>query len=251
MGVERLTDLDDIRRRLSLDRDWALYPKADLDHAHRSYCDWYGYGDGVALIYRAFDPPALVVSGSRDAVTALLSDVPVDRADLAIREDDRDLASESWRFERENVLVRMMLAEPRLRPHGEAERLTLGHADEIDALLSTGDRTGVAFAHSQLATGCYFGLRSAGALIAVAGVHVVSEAEGAAAIGNVFTHADHRGRGLAQVTVSAVAAELLARRIPAIGLNVVKTNAPAAQAYTRLGFVPRLSFVQGPAVRCR
>ena len=47
-----------------------------------------------------------------------------------------------------------------------------------------------------LDTGLYGGIREDGELVAVAGVHVLSERHGVAAIGNVFTHPDHRRRGL-------------------------------------------------------
>ena len=46
-------------------------------------------------------------------------------------------------------------------------------------------------------------------LIAAAGTHVVSPQWGVAAVGNVYTHREYRGQGLAKVVTSAVTAELL------------------------------------------
>ncbi|MGO0575874.1 N-acetyltransferase family protein [Ornithinimicrobium panacihumi] len=54
---------------------------------------------------------------------------------------------------------------------------------------------------------------------------------------DLFTHPDHRGRGLASLLVElAVAAVDPARDI---GLRVESDNAPAVAIYRRLGFVPR------------
>ena len=52
-------------------------------------------------------------------------------------------------------------------------------------------------------------MRIAGRLIAAAGTHVISAEAGMAAVGNVMTHIDFRGRGFAKATTSAVTQELL------------------------------------------
>ena len=49
-------------------------------------------------------------------------------------------------------------------------------------------------------------------LAAVAGVHVLSEAHGVAAIGNVLTHPAHRRQGLARALMATLARRLLDRR---------------------------------------
>jgi predicted GNAT family acetyltransferase len=69
-----------------------------------------------------------------------------------------------------------------------------------------------------------------------------------AAIGNVYTRRDRRGRGLSGCLTSAVAAEILRLRIPVVGLNVSQRNSAAIRVYERLGFAAHCEFVEGPAV---
>jgi RimJ/RimL family protein N-acetyltransferase len=86
-------------------------------------------------------------------------------------------------------------------------------------------------------TGCYFGIRDSMRLVAVAGVHVVSADRGAAALGNIATHPDHRGKGLATAATAALIRHLIDDLgITRIGLNVKAENLPAIACYAKLGF---------------
>jgi len=81
----------------------------------------------------------------------------------------------------------------------------------------------------------YYGVRRGTRLIAAAGTHVISPTYGIAAVGNVYTHRDHRGQGLAKVVTSAVTAELL-RTVDDVVLNVRLDNPPALAAYRAIGY---------------
>jgi ribosomal protein S18 acetylase RimI-like enzyme len=94
---------------------------------------------------------------------------------------------------------------------------------------------------SAIGEGVYYGLRVHGRLVAAAGTHVVSADARLAVVGNVLTHADHRGRGYAKATTSAVTAELL-RTCDQVVLNVRADNPPAIQAYRRLGYQEHVRF---------
>jgi predicted GNAT family acetyltransferase len=87
-----------------------------------------------------------------------------------------------------------------------------------------------------LETGLYQGIRRGGCLVSVAGVHVYSPRYRVAALGNITTHPDWRGRGLATL-VSAKLCETLSKGgIEHIGLNVKADNVAALTCYERLGF---------------
>lgn len=73
----------------------------------------------------------------------------------------------------------------------------------------------------------------------------MAESTGVAAIGNVYTRRDRRGRKLARQTAGAVAAELLARQIPTIVLNVNQKNVAALRVYEALGFRRYCPFWEG------
>jgi GNAT superfamily N-acetyltransferase len=92
-----------------------------------------------------------------------------------------------------------------------------------------------------VAEGVYFGIRVNGRLVAAAGTHVISRQAGLAVVGNVLTHAEHRGRGYAKATTSAVTNELL-RYCDHVVLNVRADNPPAIAAYRRLGYQEHCRF---------
>ncbi len=83
--------------------------------------------------------------------------------------------------------------------------------------------------------------------MAAAGPHLVSPTYGVAAVGNVFTHPDYRGRGYGTLTTSAVVAELLGLGMRDVVLNVEQANAVAVRLYERLGFERYCPFLEGPA----
>lgn len=88
--------------------------------------------------------------------------------------------------------------------------------------------------------GVYFGVYEQDALVAAAGTHLVSRREGVAAIGNVYTRRDRRGRGLGRRVMSALLGDLTG--IDTIGLNVRVDNQAALRVYESLGFVRHCQF---------
>lgn len=62
-------------------------------------------------------------------------------------------------------------------------------------------------------------------------------------IQGVWVHPDHRGRGLAASAVAAVVAGGLNEIAPVATLYVNDFNVPARRAYSRVGFVPRATFM--------
>lgn len=107
---------------------------------------------------------------------------------------------------------------------------------------------GLFFEPQMLESGCYRGIREAGRLAAVGGVHVHSRRFGVAGIGNVVTRPDARGRGLAK-QVSAAVVRALRDDVTEIGLNVHEQNVPARRCYESLGFEPVCPYEEGTASR--
>jgi len=86
-----------------------------------------------------------------------------------------------------------------------------------------------------LATGCYLGARVDGRLASVAGIHVYSPQYRVAALGNIATLPEYRGRGLAGHLTYQLCRGL-SRTVDYIGLNVREDNPAARRCYQRLGF---------------
>jgi RimJ/RimL family protein N-acetyltransferase len=105
-----------------------------------------------------------------------------------------------------------------------------------------------AYTSSHLEDGVYCGVRVDSQLVAIAGTHVVSDAEGVAVVGNVFTHPRYRRQGHSKVATSATTRELL-NRCPLVVLTVETVNEPAVEVYRRLGYESVCSLHESPLVR--
>ncbi|HUG85521.1 MAG TPA: GNAT family N-acetyltransferase [Euzebya sp.] len=124
---------------------------------------------------------------------------------------------------------------------GVTEVLRRRHHDEVVALIATDPDAGDFFHAELLDTGHYVGRRLAGALVAVAGVHVVDPVNRIAAVGNVATHPAHRRKGHGR----AVVVDLLHRlrdEVDVIGLNVRHRTDPARAMYRAIGFVHAVTY---------
>ena len=140
------------------------------------------------------------------------------------------------------AMIRMSVDAESFRPTGAGigqrtvQRLTARDARALNALYATGGGpTGYRGEHIE--QGVYYGVFEGGSLASVAGTHLVSPGAGIAVVGNVFTRASARGRGLATRVTSAVTADLLERGCWHVTLTVDPENAPALRAYERLGYV--------------
>ena len=91
------------------------------------------------------------------------------------------------------------------------------------------------FNERMLLTGQYFGAKEKNKLISIAGVHVFSQEYSVAALGNITTHPNHRGKGYGKATVAKLCKSLCGK-IDHIGLNVKADNNAAIALYEKLGF---------------
>jgi len=115
-------------------------------------------------------------------------------------------------------------------------RLDPSHESQLHALYAAAYPDSY-FTPRMLPTGKFFGCTDHGEIVAVAGVHVVSDEHRIAALGNIATHPDYRGHGLATLVTHRLTAELVSED-KMVCLNVKANNAPAIACYKKLGFVP-------------
>jgi ribosomal protein S18 acetylase RimI-like enzyme len=99
-----------------------------------------------------------------------------------------------------------------------------------------------AFDPRMLKSGRYVGIRRQGRLVSIAGIHAYSAAYRVAALGNITTHPELRGRGYGRA-VTARLCQILERTVDFIGLHVKCANQGAISLYESLGF--RISSVYG------
>jgi GNAT superfamily N-acetyltransferase len=250
MTVRREHDKSAIARVLGADPQWALYALADLDDGLFQQCEWWTCGGGLALVFHGLEIRPIFLMGEPDELRALLAALPVSSGYLNVREHEEDVIRGLYTFRERHEMYRMVLDRFAPAPGTDATvALTRADLDEILTLYAGDASGGVAFAPVQLDSGVFRGIREDGALVAVAGVQVLSVERNVAAVGNVFVRRDRRGQGLAQAALSATVAAVLATGVRTVGLNVEQANTAAVRAYEKLGFRPVLRYVEGPAVR--
>jgi GNAT superfamily N-acetyltransferase len=116
------------------------------------------------------------------------------------------------------------------------EAISLGAADVPEMLELVAQTEPGPFLNRTVELGAYLGIRSEGALVAMAGERL--RFDGWTEISGVCTSPTHRGRGLASQLVGALIAGIQLRSQRAF-LHVLSTNTSAIRLYEELGFRTR------------
>jgi predicted GNAT family acetyltransferase len=231
-----------------------VYLIGDLDDFFWPYTQWYGLEEAgelreVALLYAGTALPVLLAhTEDAPAMRALLLGVMhllPRRMYSHLSEGLLEALADTYTAESHGTLYKMALADTgRLAALDVSAASRLGPADldEVRAFYEAAYPDGW-FDPRMLETRQFFGVRSDGALASVAGIHVYSPAYGVAAVGNIATRPELRGRGLATVATAAACRSLL-EQVGFVGLNVRVDNAPAVACYRRLGFEPRATYYE-------
>ncbi len=247
-----------IRARLAADPAWAAYALGDLAPGLFEHTRWHAAEDEASLLmlFSALDLPVLFTLGPAEQIARLLAEIEDQpRLYLSIRPDILPLIHVRYTVSHETAMWRMVLDRQRFAPGlARGTRLTLADYPALARLYADGVPTGEApdfFAPYMVENGVFFGVFEGESLVAAAGTHLVAPEERVAAVGNVYTRRDRRGRGLAAVVTGAVTAELLRGLAPGavIALNVKQANMAAIKVYERLGFARYCGFYEGVAER--
>jgi ribosomal protein S18 acetylase RimI-like enzyme len=255
--MPRTDDPSAIRRILQTDRTWAVYALADLAPEYSAFARWHIGADGrpaLLLVYSGFEPPVLFAHGSAADIVPLLPEI----ADLlafylSVRAEVADLLrAGGYATPGEKRMSRMLVVPARFLPTAHtADRLGPADYEALVALHRDGDAVGEAppfFNAGMLRHGIYYGIREGEAIVSAAGTHVLAERESVAAIGNVYTRRDRRGRGFGAQVSGAVTAELLRLGLRTVVLNAGESNDAAMRIYERLGFERYCEYREGIAI---
>lgn len=231
-----------------LRRDTALhiYGIGDLDDFFWPYTTWYASEEKgelreVVLLYSGGSIPVMLGLSENteqmcSLIQALLPILPR-RIHTHLSLGVSEALEKSYQFVPYGPCYKMVLRHPvLLEPVDTTAAVSLAPADllEVEELYRV-SYPGNAFDPRMLETGCYVGVRSQGQLVCIAGIHVYSPRYRVAALGNVTTHPDYRGRGLAEMACAYLCRKLL-EEVDTIGLNVKADNVAAIACYRRLGF---------------
>jgi ribosomal protein S18 acetylase RimI-like enzyme len=246
MSIISLQDKKEIIRFLRKNVYLHIYGIGDLDDFFWPYTTWYGLKsagklEAVALLYAGLELPVLLALSENaepmlELVESIVPQLPA-----------------TFYAHLSPGLETVFLDRFSLEPHGRHYKMALvdpGTVSTVDcaAAIRLGNHVseevrrfydqsfpGHWFDTRMLNTGQYFGLREKGELVSVAGIHVYSPEYNAAALGNIATDPDHRGKGYGTLVTARVCRSLL-QDVTHIGLNVNSDNAAALSCYNKLGF---------------
>jgi predicted GNAT family acetyltransferase len=272
MRVVSLRQPDWIRAFLRTERFFADYALGDLDPAHFPFTQWFGAEEqgqlrALVMLYSDLKLPLLFAMGETRGIDLILDRMArPPQIELSIREEMLPIVKKHYQVSIIPMLKMALVSEDfqqssesRLQLGGERwsnanrlkprlpERLDVSHMPLLEELYSHGG--GDAFRQRSLELGVFYGVFDNERLVSVAGTHIVSDNERIAALGNVMTHPDYRGQGLATIATNAVCEELLDRGIEMIGLSVNRSNEAAIRVYEKIGFKRCVPFYEGTAIR--
>jgi GNAT superfamily N-acetyltransferase len=226
-----------------------IYAIGDLDDFFWPYTTWFAHRDdgGIRLI-------ALLYSGSQLPTLLAITDERIEemRAFLGsikrllprrfyshLSEGLSDLFADSYRLVSNGVHYKMGLSDRSKCSRADiagVEPISKSDIHDLEEFYEL-SYPGHWFEPRMLETGHYYGIRQDGKLLSVAGVHVYSKIYRVAALGNIATLPDHRGKGLASKVTARLCQSLL-QTVEHIGLNVKTDNRSAIACYEKLGFEP-------------
>jgi len=241
--IQTITDRSALEEYFRQDLPLHLYSLGDLDDFYWPRVTVYGTGDGKGLknitpLYRGEEPPVLLAFGQLDQeyISALQPLLPEAfyahlGPGLAVQFHN------GYQIKDYGGHYKMVLADSRMVDELNTDNTFPLTGIDLPEIIQLYEESypDTAFNTRMLQTGQYFGIRLGGQLISIAGIHVYSARYRAAALGNITTLPQHRGRGYGRA-VTARLCQQLRENVDIIGLNVKCGNKPALALYHSLGF---------------
>jgi len=246
MKVVRLQEKAVINQYLQKNKPLHIYSIGDLDDFFWEYTTWYGWADNdeisaIILLYKGLTVPTLLaLSEDIEPLRELLEEIKLilpERMYIHLSPGLIDIIETNYNVAAYGDHYKMSancLKESDNFDHSLVERIRVSELEELNQLFSE-SYPGNWFDSRMLESGHYFGLRQTDRFVSVAGIHVYSPLFRVAAIGNIATHPDFRGRGFGKLVTTACCRELF-KTVDQIGLNVKVDNKAAIKIYRRLGF---------------
>jgi ribosomal protein S18 acetylase RimI-like enzyme len=225
-----------------------IYSIGDLDDFYWRYTQWYGlkYEDeleAVVLIYSAVNPSVLLAL-CRDEELSRMTELLAGVLNLLPKKFYSHLSpgvdkifKNDYSILQNGNYCKMLLQDNKILSKadtGDVERLSVNDTDALNELYSESYPDN-SFNPRMLKTGMYFGIREGDKIISVSGVHVFSKQYRVAALGNITTHRDCRGKGLGTKVTVRLCRELI-NYADVIGMNVNIHNTSAIRCYEKIGF---------------
>ena len=221
------------------------YHIGDLDDFYFKNCKWATLGENeieeAILIYTGLETPAILAFGLDDHFNSFLEDLLPelpDRFYCHYQKNSLEVFRQAFDNKPLGTHLKMRLVSEDYDSHVhndlEIRRLNINHKKGLLELYERSYPDNY-FDDRMLETGKYFGCIINGGIVCVSGVHVHSDEYKISVLGNITTHPDFRGRGLATAVTAKLVKELRADG-NMVALNVKKDNFAAIKCYEKLGF---------------
>jgi ribosomal protein S18 acetylase RimI-like enzyme len=254
--LKQISDKKRLQAFLETDPFLHIYSIGDLDDFFWSRTTWYAWvkGDAIKslfLLYRGDNSvPTLVALEERnleDAIVLLERLCPLLPESFYGHFSTHLLPDLGRRYVANSTTLHLKMKlekkwfSPVLQP--EKQPIIPLQQSDLTRLLKLYEEAypGNWFDPRMLETNQYLGIEIADRIVAVAGIHVYSPQYKVAALGNITTHPDFRGKGLSTVLTSCLC-ERLFETVDWIGLNVAASNKAAIRCYSKIGFSKHCTF---------
>ncbi|NVM35444.1 MAG: GNAT family N-acetyltransferase [Candidatus Lokiarchaeota archaeon] len=244
--IRQIKDKDSLYNRFEKDIFLYAYHIGDLDDFYFSDCKWFGLEENrqivdVILLYSGLKIPTLLIFGSIEKIPHLLEEIIdklPDRFYCHYQENFHEIFESDYQMTFLGTHLKMKF-QGDLAKLSNIDTSKIIHLTEEDkpnllSLYQDSYPEGY-FVPYMLKSGKYYGVNVDKKIVSVAGVHVYSPLYNIAVLGNITTHPNFRGRGLAK-KCTAQLLKSFEGEVDQIGLNVKKDNISALRLYENLGF---------------
>lgn len=246
MKIECLCNKNEIEAFLRKNVGLHIYSLGDLDDFFWQDTQWHALKEGkeiqaLALLYTGQQLPTLQAmseqAGLMRKLLRSISHILPDRFHAHLSPGVEEAFKGRYQLESHEKHYKMVLNSKRLPDSIDCSQVVRMTEGDLSQMLRLYEEAypGNWFDPRMLQTKQYFGIKIDNKLVSVAGIHVYSKKYGVAALGNITTHPDYRGRSFAQ-SVTARLCRSLSENVGHIGLNVKANNTAAIALYKKLGF---------------
>ncbi len=244
--IKQIKDKDSLYTRFVKDVFLFAYHIGDLDDFYFSDCTWYGLEENgevieVVLLYTGLKVPTLLIFGSSEKIPYLIEEIIDKLPDCFYCHYQGDFHE----FFESKYQMMFLGTHLKMKFQGELAKLSFIDTSETVPLTEDDEQNLLSFYKESypegyfvpymLKSGKYYGIKVDKKIVSVAGIHVFSPFYNIAVLGNITTHPNYRGRGLAKKCTSQLLKSFNGE-VDQIGLNVKKDNIIALRLYENLGF---------------